>query len=61
MGSNPLALHNFLFFLIEETCTFINDFQLEISFKFHIKAKNSSTLCKYHKGRKGLSTNVDEC
>ena len=52
--------HQFLFFKIEETCTFINDFQLEISSKCDIKAENSSTLCKNHKGRKGLSTDVNE-
>ena len=52
MGSNPPALHiNFFSFKIEETCTFINDFQLE----------TSSTLCKSHKGRKCLSTDVNEC
>ena len=45
MGSNHLALHiNFFSFKFEETCTFINDFQLEISSKCDIE--NSSTLCK---------------
>ena len=29
-------------------------FQLEISSKCVIKAENSSTLCKFHEGRKGL-------
>ena len=29
-------------------------FQLEISSKCDIKAENSSTLCKFHEGRKGL-------
>ena len=60
-GSNPLTLHiNVFFFYIEETCTFINDWQLEISSKCDIKAENSPNLCKNHKGRKGLSTGVNE-
>ena len=28
--------------------------QLEISSKCDVKVENSSTLCKFHKGRKGL-------
>ena len=41
--------YQFFLFQIEETCTFI-----EISSKGDIKAENSSTLCKFHKRRKGL-------
>ena len=33
---------------------FQGHFQLEISSKCGIKAENSSTLCKFHEGRKGL-------
>ena len=28
--------------------------QLEIASKWDIKAENSSTLCKFHEGKKGL-------
>ena len=52
MGSNPQ---------IEGTCTFINDFQVEISSKGDIKGENSSTLCKNRKGIKDLSMDVNEC
>ena len=50
VGSNLTAFHIIFFFQIEETCTF----QLGISSKCDIKAENSSTLCKFHEGRKGL-------
>ena len=56
MGLNPTVFHiHSFFFKTEETCTFMNEhFQLEISFKCDIKAENSSTLSKFHEGRKGL-------
>ena len=40
---------------------FHEHFQLEISSKCDIKVGNSSTLCKFHKVSKGLSTDVNEC
>ena len=44
------------YFQIEETCTFMNISAWNImwNIKCDIKAENSSTLCKFHKGRKGL-------
>ena len=56
VGSN-LTVHvlliNFFFFQIEETCTFMNICGL----KYHlsvIKVENSSNLCNFYEGRKGL-------
>ena len=52
VGSNPTVFHINFFFQID--LHFHEHFQLEISSKCDIKAENSSTLCKFHKGRKGL-------
>ena len=67
-GSNPTIFHiNFFFFQIKETCTFMNisslKHHLRWSSKCDIKAENSSTLCKFHEGRKGLrpmGSNADQ-
>ena len=58
-SSNPTVFRiNFFFFQIKETCTFMNisslKHHLRRSSKCDIKAENSSTLCKFHEGRKGL-------
>ena len=62
VGSNPTSLHIKLFVLSNRRdLHFHEHFQLEILSKCDIKAENSSTLCKNHKGRKGLSTDVNKC
>ena len=61
VGSNSTVIRlEFFFFQFEETCTYMNISSLKYH-KSDIKAENSSTLCKYHMGRKGLSTDVNEC
>ena len=56
MGSNPNVFRiNFCLFQIEETCTFMNISSLNYHLSMiQTKAENSSTLCKFHKGRKTL-------
>ena len=57
VGSKPNRLSGQFFFLSNwRDLHFHEHFQLEISSKCDIKAENSSTLCKFHKGRsrKGL-------
>ena len=49
--------YQFFFLQIKETCPFMNIWfpaRIETSSKCDIKAENSSTLCKFHAGRKGL-------
>ena len=54
MGSNPAVSVNFFSFKLKRLSLSFH-FQLEISSsKCDIKAESSSTLCKFHKGRKGL-------
>ena len=56
VGSNPTVIRlEFFFFQFEETCTYMNISSLKYHLiKCDIKAENSSTLCKFHEGRKGL-------
>ena len=49
--------YQFFFLQIKETCPFMNIWfpaWIDTSSKCDIKAENSSTLCKFHAGRKGL-------
>ena len=53
--SNPASVHiNFFSLSNWRDLHFHEHFQLEISLKCAIKAETSSTLCKFHEGRKGL-------
>ena len=55
VGSNPTFLRvNFFFLSNGRDFHFHDHEQLEISSKCDIKAENSSTLCEFHEGRKGL-------
>ena len=54
MGLNPIVFHINFFLSNRRDSHFHEHFQLEISSKCDIKAENSSTLCKFHEGRKGL-------
>ena len=56
VGSNPTVIRlEFFFFQFEETCTYMNISSLKYHLiKCDIKAENSSTLCKFRKGRKWL-------
>ena len=49
-----LLLLIFNFFFLSKKMRFREHFLLEISPKCDIKVENSSTLCKFHEGRKGL-------
>ena len=54
MNSNPTVSHIIFFLSNCRDLHFHEHLQLEISSKCDIKAENSSTLCKFHEGRKGL-------
>ena len=55
VGSNLTVVHLILFFFqTEQTSTFINIPSLRYHLSCDIKAENTSTLCKFHEGRKGL-------
>ena len=61
VGSNPTIFRISNFFLSNwRDLHFHEHFQLEISSKSDIKAENSSTLRKFHEGRKGpMGSNAD--
>ena len=52
MDSNPTVFRVIFFLSNWRDLHFHEHFQLEISSKCDIKAENSSTLCKFHDGRK---------
>ena len=53
MGSNPTVFHDNFFSLKLKRLAY---FRFEVSSKCDLKAENSSTLCKFHEGRKELRT-----
>ena len=54
MGSNHTVFRIIFFLSNWRDFHFHEHIKLEISSKCDIKAENSSTLCKFHEGRKGL-------
>ena len=57
----PLFISSFVSFKLKGL-QFHEHFQLEIPSKCDVKAENSSTLCKFHEGRKGatpMGSNAD--